>query len=480
MNKNKKLINILAALSEDVTVRDVTEECLGDGTVQINISVDHAPKRPLCICGSKKCRKHGTKKAWTMHIPQGERKPTRIFYDRQRYICKACGKTILEHVDWIYNDSHLSACLARNIENDLKSIMTKNDIARINGVSVHYVDYMLKMLTPPMPSHLPDVICLDETFSEVEEQLSEKTSWVRFVTNLSDGETGELLDVLPYRNKKRLVKYFKDNFPYEERCKVNFLCCDSAKSYMSLADNCFPNAVVCLDNFHITKRILLGFFKVRTKQQDHFLSLSKSQNDRYHKEYTDLKRLAHKFVTTVYNQEALWGSSYTTYADRIRHHLGICPELKDAYAMVQCYYEITHLISDYGYKARQLDTWISIFGKSTSEHIASTVKYVEDHLPYIHNAWEHGYSNAVCEGNNNIIQTIKSLSFGIHSFDYFRTRSLLIAGRPGVARAIERHVHKDYAASPGTFFFDEFPSLENYALAYDWSNPSRDFSKEGA
>ena len=122
-------------------------------------------------------------------------------------------------------------------------------------------------------------------------------------------------------------------------------------------------------------------------------------------------------------------------------------------------------------------TWISIFGKSTSEPIAATVKSITDRLDYIHNAWKKGYSNAVCEGNNNVIQTLKDLSFGIHNFDYFRTRSLLIVGSPGVARELEKKHADDHDCH--SFFFDDFPSLEEYTLAYDWTDPDKDFSKEG-
>ena len=65
-------------------------------------------------------------------------------------------------------------------------------------------------------AHLPEVLCTDETFSEVEEQLDEKTQWIRFVTNISDGQSGELLDILPYRKKHPLVKFFNNNFTYNQ------------------------------------------------------------------------------------------------------------------------------------------------------------------------------------------------------------------------------------------------------------------------
>ena len=304
MNKTKKIINSLAALSEEITVRDVKEVTQEDGCIRLDVYVDHIVHTRSCPhCGSKKCKKQGKKPSYAWHIPQGKRRPTRIIYRRQRFLCKTCGSTYLEEITWIYEDGHLTSELAGCIITDLHSIMTKNDIARINGVSVYFVDYILDKVKPPIPSHLPAVICLDETFSQVEEELDDKTAWIRFVTNLSDGETGELLDILPFRNKHQLIRYFNDNFSYEERSKVKHLCCDGADYYMDLAGKCFPCADVCLDNFHITNRLHKGFFHVRTKQQENLLSKSKEKNDRYFKEAYDLKRLSHKFVTSAYNHD---------------------------------------------------------------------------------------------------------------------------------------------------------------------------------
>lgn len=478
MNKNKKFLNLLAGLRGEVTVRDIREVRQKGGVTLIEIPVDHKiHSRPCDDCGSTYTKKHGLLVFNACHIPQGKRQPCKIICKKQRFLCKSCGNTFVEDVPWLYKDAHITVPLAECITRDLHSIMTKNDIARVNCVSTHYVDIILKDLVPPIPDHLPEVLCLDETFSQVEDELDEKTQWIKFVTNLSDGQTGELLDIIPYRTKRKLVKYFNGNFSHEERCRVRHLCCDGAKFYMELAGACFPNADVCLDNFHVTKYLHTGLYSVRTKQQNYLLSKSDALNDKYHKEYVDLKHLSHKFITSLFNQQSYWGDNYGTYVKRIRHHLSICPELKDAYAMLQYYYEIFHDTYDYEKKTADLDKWISIFGKSTSEAIASAVKTVRNHLPYIRNAWKHGFSNAVCEGNNNVIQTLKDVSFGIHNFEYFRTRTLLIVGQPGVARAYKKLL--DAGINYGSFFYDDFPSLDDYVLAYDWTSPLKDFSKEG-
>ena len=157
MNKDKKLINTLSALRWEITVRSIEERQLKNGKTCFDIYVDHAVHYAPCSCGSNMIKKHGTKPAWTRHIPLGKRSTTCIHYDRQRFKCKTCGATFLEDIRWIHNGSHLTVSLFDCIDSDVRTLMTKNDIARVNAVTVHFVDYVLEELKPPIPSLLPEV-----------------------------------------------------------------------------------------------------------------------------------------------------------------------------------------------------------------------------------------------------------------------------------------------------------------------------------
>ena len=136
MNKNKKLINCLAALSEEITVRSIDESQQKNGRIRFDINVDHAIHTKSCSCGSKRVKKHGFKSAWALHIPQGRRITTCIHYERQRFKCKVCGATFLEDVSWVHNGSHLTVPLFECVDADVRTLMTKNDIAiRLSGDS---------------------------------------------------------------------------------------------------------------------------------------------------------------------------------------------------------------------------------------------------------------------------------------------------------------------------------------------------------
>ena len=66
-----------------------------------------------------------------------------------------------------------------------------------------------KLLKPARPDHLPEVVCLDETAGDTEDQTPDTSvaPKVKYVTNFSDGRTGEVLDILPFKTTKKLATF---------------------------------------------------------------------------------------------------------------------------------------------------------------------------------------------------------------------------------------------------------------------------------
>ena len=369
----------------------------------------------------------------------------------------------MEHLSWLHHGTNMTNALFDTIKADLLYKISKKDISSINGISEYYISKVAKMTRIPKPKHLPEVICLDETAGDVKVFNKETRKFNKsiLVTNFSDGSTGEVLDVMPFLTLKKLEKYY-NTYPRHEREKVKFLCCDMGKQYLHLASHCFPNATVCLDNFHIIQRLDVAMDQARLKYVDVLLKADKKS------EASELKKLSKRFKTRADHQEQYWGDHYDDISERMQYYFEKYPELQDTYALLQYFHDIENYCFSFEFKKQMLELWISIFEKSTSDIIYSAVKTIKDHKPYIHNAWKNKLSNATCEGNNNLIKAIKKFSFGIHRFDYFRTRVLLICGREGLSRSIKSPAISESGQS---FFYnsDAFPSLEDYILTYDWS-----------
>ena len=458
MNKTS---NLIADVDQDITISKATLSSDGS-TRRIHIITPKYPQQ-CPHCNSWNCViKDSGKKRSVWHVPQS-RKPCKLLFVQRRYLCNTCHSTFMEQLSWLHPGINMTNDLFDTIKKDLLHKISKKDLSAINGISSYYISKVASMIRIPRPKHLPEVICLDETSGDVKVFNKETRKFTKnvMVTNFSDGSTGEVLDVMPFIKLDKLKIYF-NSYPYRERIKVKFLCCDMGRHYLNLAQHCFPNAIVCLDNFHIVQRLDKAMDQARLKYVKKLIKKGqKSEADA-------LKKMGRKFKTRADHQEAYWGDRYDDIVSCMQYYFDKFPELLDTYAMLQYFHDIESNCFTFDYKKKKLELWIRIFGKSTSDIILSAVETIKEHKRYIYNAWENDLSNATCEGNNNLIKVIKKFSFGIHQFDYFRTRVLLICGREGLARSLKS---PSVPESGKSFFYNSevFPSLRDYILAYDWS-----------
>lgn len=451
MNQSK---NILAGFDNGIIIEHTwMEEKRGQNIVHMSLKF----KRHQHICTV--CH---SENAWTdncgkdrnvFHLPQS-RRPCIVHFHQNRYRCLDCHNTYFEQFDWLCNGTRMTRELFDCIRNDLAHPSTKKEIARINGVTEYFVDKVLESIVIPAPRHLPDIVCLDETKADARlyDPRTEKTLFAKFVTNFSDGTDGRVLDLLPYKTKSMLIRYFMDHYSNPERSKVRFLCCDMGKQYLNLAKDCFPNAIVCVDNYHIIARLNQAVDDTRRKLQNCLPETA----------CKDLKNLQKRLLTAPSNQNDYWGKKTESISARLLDAFDRYPDLREAYAMLQYFHDITRNTYDLSVRCQDLDLWISTFENSLVDDVRSAVSTISGHLPFIHNAWKYKLSNATCEGNNNALKALKKISYGIHDFDYLRTRILLICGRPGVSRSKKKKV-KPFQKNKESFFYRNFPALEDYS-----------------
>ncbi|MGG5307753.1 transposase [Enterococcus pernyi] len=81
----------------------------------------------------------------------------------------------------------------------------------------------------------------------------------------ADGETGNLIDILPTRKLPRLTNYFLGCTNPEE---VKFLVTDRNAAYFQLTKNVLPNAKVVIDRFHIVKHMNQVFNELRIREMN--------------------------------------------------------------------------------------------------------------------------------------------------------------------------------------------------------------------
>jgi len=77
-----------------------------------------------------------------------------------------------------------------------------------------------------------------------------------------------------------------------------------------------------------------------------------------------------------------------------------------------------------GWAKHYFDSWYSWAIRSRLDPIKEKARMIKKHLPNILTYFKHGISNAVAEGLNSKIQTVKSNASGYRTFNGFRNSML--------------------------------------------------------
>ena len=102
-------------------------------------------------------------------------------------------------------------------------------------------------------------------------------------------------------------------YPLYERQKVKFVCCDMHGGYITLARECFPCATVCVDPFHVVRRVSDALDEVRIRVQRELQEAGRSDD------YKSLKDCAKIRRTAGRNHEKYWAGK----AERNEEHLDL-------------------------------------------------------------------------------------------------------------------------------------------------------------
>ena len=81
-----------------------------------------------------------------------------------------------------------------------------------------------------------------------------------------------------------------------------------------------------------------------------------------------------------------------------------------------------------GWARRHFDKWYAWAIRSRLQPIKGKARMLKNHLPHILTYFKHRISNAVAEGLNSKIQTVKANASGYRSFDGFRSSILFYCG----------------------------------------------------
>ena len=379
-------------------------ECYHVGKPRLGCDYDIYPvKRASQVAFCPECGIEANVKDYTLrnvfHTPVSLR-PTLLELSVRRHVCSHCKATFTDEPLISQACPHITVNLYEAIVCEL---MQKESISSISGrlgPSPNIINTVLNSVNIEY-DYLPHTLCIDEFRADTDQG--------KMGVCIVDGGNGYLLDILGNMLTPTIDRFFLEK-GLKERSQVEYYCCDMSGQFLSLGFRWFPKAIICVDNFHVAKRVARAVQEVRIRVQD------------------DIKDGTHRAATK--HNWRLFTQRRDTLKDRDRNKIDTLlahPDLIEAYRFLQLYYDVRDLPYTAKNRTLLLD-WITCALDSNVAEIQAAGDTLYKHRKYIINAQRYGKTNSYAEGINNSIKVIKRISYGLPKFEHFRKRCLLCLG----------------------------------------------------
>lgn len=231
----------------------------------------------------------------------------------------------------------------------------------------------------------------------------------RYVSVLVDGDQGSVLEVAEGRDKKAAMQLV-GGIAESTRKKVKVTTMDMSNAYCAAAVALLPNADIVHDRFHISQHMGDAVDKVRRQ------------------EHKDLQRKGDKTLT---GSKYCWLSNPENISEKawpgFQSLLGA--SLKTARAWqhkesLRSFWDAPGEAEGRAY----FKAWYKRAIRSKLEPVKKVARMMKNRFENIVTWFRHRVTNAVSEGINSRIQTIKAAARGFHSFSSYRDRILFYCG----------------------------------------------------
>lgn len=232
----------------------------------------------------------------------------------------------------------------------------------------------------------------------------------RYISNLYDLEGRRVLEVVEERTEQACHTLIEQALTHKQQARVTAVALDMWKAYANAVTEKLPQAAIVHDKFHISQHLNKAVDKVRRQENKVLIG----QGD---------KRLKGSKFSWLANEENV-NEKFAEHFNTLKHS-----DLKVARA-----WALKELFRDFwsytyaGCAERHFKQWYSWAIRSRLAPIKEKARMIKSHLPNILTYFKHPISNAVAEGLNSKIQTVKANARGYRSFSGFRNSILFYCG----------------------------------------------------
>ena len=376
---------------------------------RVDITIEYADDTGACPeCGATSS-KHDDRKQRTWRHLDTMQFATYLHCSAPRVRCKIHGAKTVE-LPWASKDSRFTLLFEAFAIRVLKAARSVEEARKLLGLNWHQVEAIkaravARGLARRESSAIP-YIGIDE---------KQFRSGHRYISSLVDLQGGRVLDVVEERTEVACQTLIAQALTESQQSNGTAVALDMWKAYANAVSAKLPQAEVVHDRFHVSQHLNDAVDKVRRQENKQLI------------EQGDGRLKGSKFF---------WLTNKENQTEKSVDAFG---QLKQSDLKVARAWAIKELFRDFwaynyaGCAKRHFERWYSWAIRSRLEPIKAKARMIKAHLPNLLTYFKHPISNAVAEGLNSKIQTVKSNARGYRSFNGFRNSILFYCGHLNMA-----------------------------------------------
>jgi transposase len=231
-----------------------------------------------------------------------------------------------------------------------------------------------------------------------------------YITLLTDLEASRVLDVVEERTAEAADQLWETLTP-EQKGGVEAVAVDMWEPFIRTIQKQVPDADIVHDKFHISK--YLGEAVDQVRRQEH-------------------KELMAQGDETLKGTRQLWLYNPQNFSPDQAEEFSVLKDLQLKVARAWAAKELFSRFWEYqeeGWARRFFTDWFGWVSRSRLKPVVEVAHMLKRHLDHLLTYLKHHITNAVTEGLNSKIQSLKAAARGFRSFRNYRIRILFFCGK---------------------------------------------------